>query len=139
MRGPHGKGNKAQVVPPFWGRRRPERPALAPRHDLNRLEDGHVFLSHGPSLRQGPLAHPEAPGRGGEGTVPPVSHPAAQLRAAHLLAGMDMRTLQEMLGHASIMTTGSTPISTAKMRMGTTTFTPGRESFAFTVDFQAGR
>ena len=105
-----GKGNKARVVPFLGAAARSVRLYLdSARHDLNRFGDGHVFLSRlGRPLRREDLwrilrRRGAAAGIARSRLYP---HILRHSFATHLLArGMDMRTLQEMLGHASIMTT----------------------------------
>lgn len=105
-----GKGSKARVVPFLGEAARSVRLYLdSARHDLNRLGDGHVFLSRlGRPLRREDLwrilrRRGAAAGIARSRLYP---HILRHSFATHLLArGMDMRTLQEMLGHASIMTT----------------------------------
>ncbi len=105
-----GKGNKVRVVPFLGEAARSVRLYLdSARPDLNRRGDAHVFLSRlGRPLRREDLWRILRR----RGTVAGIArsrlypHILRHSFATHLLArGMDMRTLQEMLGHSSIMTT----------------------------------
>ena len=105
-----GKGNRERVVPFLGETARSVRLYLdVARPELNRHGDAHVFLSRlGRPLRREDLWRTLRR----RGTAAGVArsrlypHILRHSFATHLLArGMDMRTLQEMLGHASIMTT----------------------------------
>ncbi len=105
-----GKGNRERVVPFLGEAARSVRLYLdAARPELNRRGDAHVFLSRaGRPLRREDLwrilrRRGAAAGIARSRLYP---HILRHSFATHLLArGMDMRTLQEMLGHASIVTT----------------------------------
>lgn len=105
-----GKGNKERVVPFLGETARSVRLYLdSARPELNRHGEAYVFLSRlGRPLRREDLwrilrRRGTAAGIARSRLYP---HILRHSFATHLLArGMDMRTLQEMLGHASIMTT----------------------------------
>ena len=105
-----GKGDKERVVPFLGGAARSARVYLdRARPKLNRRGLPFVFLSrHGRQLSRVDLwrilrRRGEAAGIARARLYP---HILRHSFATHLLArGMDMRTLQEMLGHSSIMTT----------------------------------
>ena len=105
-----GKGNKMRVVPFLGETARSVRLYLdSARPELNRRGEPRVFLSRlGRPLRREDLwrilrRRGAAAGIARSRLYP---HILRHSFATHLLArGMDMRTLQEMLGHASIMTT----------------------------------
>ncbi len=105
-----GKGSKERSVP-FIGavKRIVENYIEETRPSLNTLSQPWLFLSHsGQKLGRDSLWH-ILHKRGQEAKIPTARlhpHVLRHTFATHLLRnGMDQRTLQEMLGHSSIMTT----------------------------------